>query len=82
MADAALLWVLEGNDRAARFYEREGWRRDGATSVEQPYGSSPTSAASAAPLYNLVAPEAVDAVVIDDARPPASRRRRSSGRRI
>jgi len=35
---AALLWVLEGNDRATRFYEREGWRPDGTTRVEQPYG--------------------------------------------
>lgn len=23
--DCALLWVLEGNDRARRFYERQGW---------------------------------------------------------
>jgi GNAT superfamily N-acetyltransferase len=34
----ALLWVLDGNDRAARFYEGEGWTPDGATRVEQPYG--------------------------------------------
>lgn len=34
----AILWVLRGNERAARFYEREGWNRDGATRVEQPYG--------------------------------------------
>jgi GNAT superfamily N-acetyltransferase len=34
----ALLWVLDGNDRAARFYEREGWAPDGATRVEEPYG--------------------------------------------
>lgn len=26
---AAYLWVLEGNDRALRFYERQGFRRDG-----------------------------------------------------
>jgi RimJ/RimL family protein N-acetyltransferase len=30
----AMLWVLEGNDRARRFYERAGWRLDGATKVE------------------------------------------------
>ncbi len=36
--EAAVLWVLRGNDRAAAFYEREGWRRDGATRWEQPYG--------------------------------------------
>jgi GNAT superfamily N-acetyltransferase len=34
----ALLWVLDGNDRAARFYEAEGWARDGANRVEEPYG--------------------------------------------
>ncbi len=34
----ALLWVLDGNERAARFYEVEGWTRDGATRVEEPYG--------------------------------------------
>jgi GNAT superfamily N-acetyltransferase len=27
---AATLWVLEGNDRATRFYERQGWRADGS----------------------------------------------------
>ncbi len=36
--EAAVLWVLEGNDRAASFYEREGWNPDGATRVEEPYG--------------------------------------------
>lgn len=30
----ALLWVLEGNDRAAAFYERHGWREDGGTLVD------------------------------------------------
>jgi GNAT superfamily N-acetyltransferase len=25
----AVLWMLEGNRRAAAFYERQGWRRDG-----------------------------------------------------
>jgi GNAT superfamily N-acetyltransferase len=34
----ALLWVLDGNDRAARFYEREGWAADGARREEHPYG--------------------------------------------
>lgn len=33
----AFLWVLDGNDRAAGFYEREGWQPDGATRVENPY---------------------------------------------
>jgi hypothetical protein len=25
----AILWVVQGNDRAAAFYERNGWARDG-----------------------------------------------------
>jgi ribosomal protein S18 acetylase RimI-like enzyme len=33
----SILWVLIGNDRAARFYEGEGWIPDGATRVERPY---------------------------------------------
>lgn len=32
--DLAVLWVLDGNDRAARFYERHGWETDGTTRVE------------------------------------------------
>jgi ribosomal protein S18 acetylase RimI-like enzyme len=35
--DAAVLWVLIGNDRAASFYGREGWKPDGATREENPY---------------------------------------------
>jgi GNAT superfamily N-acetyltransferase len=34
----AILWVLRGNKRAQRFYEREGWQPDGASRLEQPYG--------------------------------------------
>lgn len=30
----AVLWVLVGNDRACRFYERHGWRTDGAQVVK------------------------------------------------
>ena len=29
----AALWVLEGNARARRFYEKHGWRPDGTTCV-------------------------------------------------
>jgi tRNA dimethylallyltransferase len=32
-APAARLWVLEGNARARRFYERRGWRADGSQRV-------------------------------------------------
>lgn len=34
----AVLWVLEGNARARRFYEREGWAFDGATKVDDREG--------------------------------------------
>jgi GNAT superfamily N-acetyltransferase len=34
LGDHAVLWVLEGNDRARRFYERGGWRADGVTRDE------------------------------------------------
>jgi ribosomal protein S18 acetylase RimI-like enzyme len=30
----AVLWVLEDNERARRFYERGGWKPDGETRVE------------------------------------------------
>ena len=30
----AVLWVLEGNERAARFYESHGWHEDGGTLVD------------------------------------------------
>jgi GNAT superfamily N-acetyltransferase len=31
------LWVLQGIDRARRFYEGEGWEADGSTREENPY---------------------------------------------
>lgn len=31
--ERATLWVLETNQRARRFYEREGWAWDGTTST-------------------------------------------------
>jgi GNAT superfamily N-acetyltransferase len=33
--DRALVWMLSTNTRAARFYERQGWRRDGRIRVQQ-----------------------------------------------
>lgn len=30
----AVLWVLDGNERAAAFYRKMGWRPDGATQTE------------------------------------------------
>lgn len=36
----AVLWVLEENERARRFYDRGGWVADGATRVE-PIGGEP-----------------------------------------
>lgn len=32
--DRATLWVVDGNLRARRFYERRGWQPDGATKVD------------------------------------------------
>jgi ribosomal protein S18 acetylase RimI-like enzyme len=34
----AVLWVLEDNPRARRFYEREGWELDGAGKEEDFFG--------------------------------------------
>jgi GNAT superfamily N-acetyltransferase len=39
--DEGMLWMLEGNERAERFYEREGWRRDGGTRMSQYYPGLP-----------------------------------------
>jgi GNAT superfamily N-acetyltransferase len=36
--DAALLWVLEDNPRARRFYERAGWAPDGVRKAEERFG--------------------------------------------
>jgi GNAT superfamily N-acetyltransferase len=33
--DQAILWVLVGNTRAERFYQSDGWRRDGSRRQEQ-----------------------------------------------
>ena len=34
LGDSAVLWVLEPNERARRFYERGGWAFDGTTRDE------------------------------------------------
>jgi GNAT superfamily N-acetyltransferase len=36
--EAALLWVLEDNPRARRFYERAGWAPDGTRKAEERFG--------------------------------------------
>ncbi|MEU6305016.1 GNAT family N-acetyltransferase [Streptomyces chartreusis] len=36
----AILWVLEDNDRARRFYEVSGWRADGAVAEDTTGGAS------------------------------------------
>jgi RimJ/RimL family protein N-acetyltransferase len=36
---SAILWVLETNDRARRFYEAGGWRRDGTKRTERIEGA-------------------------------------------
>lgn len=35
---AALLWVLAGNARAMRFYERDGWAADGSQRTQEIWG--------------------------------------------
>lgn len=37
---SAYLWVLAGNERAARFYQRHGWAADGGTKVDERPGMS------------------------------------------
>jgi ribosomal protein S18 acetylase RimI-like enzyme len=37
---SALLWVLENNQRARNFYEREGWSLDGVRAQEEIGGRS------------------------------------------
>jgi GNAT superfamily N-acetyltransferase len=43
--DRAILWLLDGNERASRFYRRHGWTRDGGQkTVPSPPGwSSPNA---------------------------------------
>lgn len=33
--DSAYLWVLDGNTRGTRFYERNGWHPDGGTKIDE-----------------------------------------------
>lgn len=37
-ADHAILWLLEGNARADRFYRADGWRPDGSRRTEDIWG--------------------------------------------
>jgi ribosomal protein S18 acetylase RimI-like enzyme len=36
----ATLWVLEGNERACRFYEKGGWRADGTVKEAELWGAT------------------------------------------
>jgi len=40
--EEAILWVLEDNPRARRFYEREGWRADGGRRTSEYLGVETT----------------------------------------
>jgi GNAT superfamily N-acetyltransferase len=42
LGDRAVLWVLEANERARRFYERGGWAADGGVRTE-PIGGEPVA---------------------------------------
>lgn len=46
----AYLWVLEGNDRAAAFYERHGWHADDAVKVDHRPGMTLTERRHVKPL--------------------------------
>jgi GNAT superfamily N-acetyltransferase len=46
----ATLWVLEENPTARRFYERQGWRPDGAIDVFERGGANPTEVRYRLPL--------------------------------
>ena len=37
---AAILWVLDGNTNAERFYDADGWTRDGSRRIDRPWGSA------------------------------------------
>jgi GNAT superfamily N-acetyltransferase len=34
----AILWVLSGNERAQRFYQKDGWRPDGSHRLDEVWG--------------------------------------------
>ena len=36
--DEAVLWVLDGNVRAERFYDKDGWRPDGQRRLAEVHG--------------------------------------------
>lgn len=46
----ALLWVLEGNERAERFYRAADWRHDGGRKVEELQGAELTEVRYRKPL--------------------------------
>lgn len=48
----ATLWVLDGNQRALRFYERHGWQPDGGVRVEQLPGARLLERRYTRPLIN------------------------------
>jgi ribosomal protein S18 acetylase RimI-like enzyme len=50
-ADRAVLWVLEANDRARRFYDRAGWIPDGTTRIEPVNGEPVPQLRYAHPLH-------------------------------
>ena len=36
--NSATLWVLDSNERGRGFYDRGGWRTDGAVKLDDSYG--------------------------------------------
>lgn len=51
----AILWVLEGNDRAERFYRAAGWEHDGGRKIESFQGAELTEIRYRKPLQRRAA---------------------------
>ncbi|MEY4229579.1 MAG: hypothetical protein RLZZ362_428, partial [Actinomycetota bacterium] len=49
-ADAAVLWVVDGNERARRCYEAAGWAWDGGSSTDDVGGMPVTELRYRLPL--------------------------------
>ena len=53
----AILWVLSGNERAQRFYRKDGWRPDGSQRLDEVLGSPrPRTAIPARPAIAKTRP--------------------------
>ena len=69
----AILWVLDGSDRACRFYALAGWAEDGARKTDGAAASAPPRFATA--RYSGLAPDRI----IPSGRSEQAQRRRRGG---